>query len=337
MIRFGVAGLSFGQFHVKTLVNLEGALLTAVADPRKEISDSIAQQYNVEPFYDGIEMIESGKIDAVNICVPPSHRQALLEAAVKKGIAVFLEKPLAANTEQARLLKKISEKSQKPVMTGFSFRFHPAVVKLKELIDTELGAVLAAHGSYVFDFLPPAERWLWDTQNGGGLFNENSCHLFDLVMDLMGEPVKVKASGGSWFGRPSEEASAVSLEFREGNIASLMVGGIGSGGNHQFPTLDLYCVNGSARLIGRDHSWHEIEWSIRGESNMQRMTMDPEQLGRSRYSDSLELFIEAINGEIPVASDVDDGIRSVILAESVYDSIRNDKSVLWEDFNETGN
>lgn len=330
MIRFGVAGLSFGQFHVQTLANLPGAKVAAVADLRQDVSDRIADQYGAKPFYDGTEMVRSGEIDALTICLPPAFRGDILKAAVERELPLFVEKPWSTNVKHGEELARITAASKAPVMTGFSFRFHPAVEKLRKLIAGDLGPVLAAQGSYLFDFLPPAERWLWDPENGGGLFNENSCHLIDLVCDLMGTPKKVKASGGIWFDRPSEEAAAVSLDFSSGAVASLLVGGIGAAGNHDFPSLTLYCRNGEARLKGRNHTWQELEWVLRGEKESRRLSAEPEQLGRTRYSDSMELFIEVISQGKEVPSPVADGLLSVRMAEAIYASIRKDQSILLE-------
>lgn len=327
MIRFGVVGLSFGQFHVQTLANLPGAKVAAVADLRKDIAEQLARRYGAEPFFDGVEMVRSGKIDALTVCLPPAFRREILEVAVEKGLPIFVEKPWSTNSDHGEELARIVTTSKAPVMTGFSFRFHPAVERLRELIAGELGPVLAAQGSYLFDFLPPAERWLWDQENGGGLFNENSCHLIDLVCDLMGKPKKVKASGGIWFSRPSEEAAAVSIDFPSGAIASLLVGGIGAIGNHDYPTLTLYCRNGEARLKGRNHTWQELEWVLRGEKESRRLSAEPEQLGRTRYSDSMERFLAVIEEGREVPSTVEAGLLSVRMAEAIYASIRQDITI----------
>lgn len=329
MIRFGIAGLSFGQFHVRTIANLDGALVAAVADPRREIAEEIGANYRARVFADGEEMIRSGEIDAVTICVPPAYRRGLLEAVAETGIPAFIEKPWSTNSTEGDALAKIVASSPGPIMTGFSFRFHPVVLRLRELIDEALGRVLAAQGSYVFDFLPPAERWLWDPENGGGLFNENSCHLIDLVCDVLGQPKTVRSTGGIWFGRPSEEAAAVSVDFEGGGIASILIGGVGSKGDHDYPSLTLYCEKGHAVLQGRDHGWHQLEWSLRGQRETHRFVATPEQLGRTRYSDGLERFIRSITeGEAPPAT-VADGLRSVKFAEAIYRSIRTESTVSW--------
>ena len=325
MVKLGVAGLSFGQFHVRTIANLDGAVVAAVADPRADTAEKTAHNYDCRAFGDGAEMIRSGEIDAVTICVPPAFRRELLEAVAETDIPAFVEKPWSTNTQQGLELAKTVERLKGPIMTGFSFRFHPVVQRAKNLVVGQLGRVLAAHGSYVFDFLPPAERWLWDPENGGGLFNENSCHLIDLVCDFMGEPETVKSTGGIWFGRPSEEAAAVSVGFEGGGIASLMIGGVGSGGDHDFPSLTLYCENGQAVLRGRDHTWYELEWILRGDTETHRFAAAPEQLGRTRYTDSLERFLQSINEGGDPPSTVADGLRAVRVAESIYRSISEDK------------
>lgn len=94
---------------------------------------------------------------------------------------MLVEKPWATNLEHARHLAQICETYDAKVMVAFSFRFHPAIVKLRPLMEHELGQGWLLNGEYLFNWIPPSDSWLWDPHNGNGFFNENSGHLFDAV------------------------------------------------------------------------------------------------------------------------------------------------------------
>ena len=115
---------------------------------------------------------------------------------------MFIEKPWATNLDHAHELAELCRQNKATVMVGFSFRYHPAIVKLRSLLDNELGNGLMLNGDYVFGWMPPAENWLWDPANGNGFFNENSCHLFDAVNYLLGDPVSLSAEAISTDGAP---------------------------------------------------------------------------------------------------------------------------------------
>jgi len=326
-IRIGVIGLRFGLHHVRTLVNMEQAELVAVADSGFERAETCGRQYGVATYADGVEMMEKEQLDAVSICTSPTRREPLIDAGTSRKLALFIEKPWAADLEQAHRLAKLCRDRKALVMAGFSFRFHPAVVRLQELMSGELGEGWMLNGSYVFGWLPPADGWLWDPAKGGGFFNENSCHLFDVVCALMGEPVSVSAEGGVFAGSPSEDGCALTMRFASGGIAALTIGGIGGGGDRNYPRLEVVTTNGQARLTGREHIWEELAWSGRKASDVQRLTAPVEALGATRYTHALSHFLECVKtGKEPTAT-VEDGVRSVSVAMGVYESIRTGSRV----------
>lgn len=328
-LRFGVIGLGFGRQHVRTLANMEEVELVAVAD-RGDARlpgglEGYAAKYRAKAYRDGLEMMRNEALDAVCVCTPPAARGELIDYAVRNGVALFVEKPWAADPELARRLVDLCRPASAPVMVGFSFRYHPAIVKLRELIRGELGAPLMLNGEYVFDWRPSG--WLWDPANGNGFFNENSCHLFDGVMSLAGDPEAVSAEATNPFGMPAEHAAALALRFRGGAIAALTVGGIGARGYHDTPRLDMVASNGQARLEGRDHVWEALSWTLRGTDEVHRLNLPPEQLGATRYTEALRHFIACIRtGSAPETGPME-GLKSVALAAAVTEAARTGRRV----------
>jgi scyllo-inositol 2-dehydrogenase (NAD+) len=179
----------------------------------------------------------------------------------------------------------------------------------------------------VFDWLPPPGFWLWDAENGGGFLNENSCHLFDSVCYLLGDPISVAAEAASFKGSPSEEVAAITLSFAGGAIAALTVGCLGAGAHHDYPRLDVVTANGQAHLAGRDHIWERLTWALRGSDETQTLTAAPERLGHTRYTRAMQHFLDCVrNGQKPSAT-IEDGIRSVAIAQAVYESAHSGHKV----------
>jgi predicted dehydrogenase len=336
--RIGVIGLGFGLQHVRTLVNLPDARLVAVAD-RKPQNDvfAVAARYGVTAYEDGVEMLERETLDAVSICVGPHTREPLFAVAARKGVALFVEKPWAANVAQAQQLAELCARNPAPTMTAFSFRFHPVVARLRELLDGELGAGWLLSGEYVFGWLPAADGWLWKPEGGGGFFNENSCHLLDVVCHLLGEPVAVMAEASTPQETPSENAASVVIRFADGATASLTLGGVGAGGGafRDYPRLRIFTAGGEAELRGQDHIWTTLRWTRRGEGELRELLRDPEALGDTRYSAAFRHFFACLRrGEKPAAT-IEDGVRCVRLAMAIYESARTGQRIkLTEDGNQ---
>lgn len=266
-LRFAVVGLRFGQFLVRTLAHLDGAQLVAVADRNPDIAEGLkayAARYGAKAYRSSAELFANETLDAVVIATSPKPRATIIEDAAKSGIAMFVEKPWASNPDHAAQLAEICKRHDATVMLGFSFRFHPAIVRLRELMQGQLGEGRMLNGEYVFDYLPSADGWFWDPENGNGMFNENSCHLFDAVCYLLGKPISVMAEAAQFAGRPSEEAAAITLKFESGAIAALTVGGYGANAHWDFPRIDITTEHGQARLRGRHHMWDSLSWAPRG-------------------------------------------------------------------------
>jgi predicted dehydrogenase len=327
-LRVGVIGLKFGYFHVQTLMTMNDIELVGVADHSADMS--YVSRYGVKTYKDGLELLQKEKLDAVSICTSPKHRAPLIEYAAKNNIAIFIEKPLAATLRGARELETLCQQHSATVMLGFSFRFHPAIVRLRELMNDSLGGGWLLNGEYMFDWLPPANAWLWDKENGNGFFNENSCHLFDAVCYLLGEPVSVMAEGATRKGSPSEEIAAITLRFESGAIAALTVGALATGTFHNYPRINLLAEYGQAHLEGRDHIWESLRWATRGSSEVQQFAAPPESLNQTRYTRAFQHLADCVNNKQQPSATLRDGVRAVALAEAVYKSIRTGQKVQVE-------
>lgn len=328
-IRVGVVGLRFGRQHVRTFANMEDVELVAVADrsPKGLDLDAFAAHYGARPWRDGVAMVEQEELDAVSISTPPGGRDALIEAAARRGLPMLVEKPWATDLAHARRLADLCRRYDARVMVAFSFRFHPAIAKLQALVRGELGPGWLLNGEYIFNWSVPADSWLWDPANGNGFFNENSGHLFDAVCSLLGRPVSVMAEAINPMNAPSENAAAVTLRFASGAIAALTIGGIGTSAQKEFPRIDLITANGQARLTGSGHIWERLRWATRGDEVMRDFLAPPEALGNTRYTHAFTHFIERVRDSKPFAVGIEDGATAVALAMAVYESARTGQKV----------
>ena len=330
-LRTAVVGLGFGEHHVRTIANLTDADLVAVADFDEARRTGIASAYRCAAYADAEKMIDEMELDALSVCVSPVYREPVLRAAADRGIAVFVEKPWASNGEHASKLASVCAANPAPVMTGFSFRFHPVVRRALELVPDELGSVTLGSGAYVFNWLPAGNAWLWDPGNGGGFFNENSCHLFDVVCALAGRPVEVFGYGIRQPDRPSEKAAAVAMRFASGGAVNLTLGGIGVSGQAGYPWFELFASSGYLRLTGETHVWRRLEWASSSDGELSQLTAASEQLGRTRYSDALEHFYRCVRDRSAPKATVQDGVLMVLIADALRESFATGRPVAIPD------
>ncbi|MDO8552908.1 MAG: Gfo/Idh/MocA family oxidoreductase [bacterium] len=157
MLRVGIIGSGFGVIGLKpAFESVSGCKVIGVCEGRNEWR----------------AFLENESIDAIAIAVPPQAQYIIAKAAIKKGLHVFAEKPLAANLKQARELYALAKK--KKVITGIDFIF-PEIAewkKVKELLDKNTSGALK-HISVNWNWMSGDIRygrrtWKTSVKDGGG-------------------------------------------------------------------------------------------------------------------------------------------------------------------------
>jgi predicted dehydrogenase len=326
--RIGVVGAGFGRFLLKTVAAMDDVLLVAVADRNADELDSMARSFGIRAYRQAGEMLDKEKLDGLVIAVSPRARESVIKDAAERDIPMFVEKPWAASNSEAARLAGLCERTGARVMTGFSFRYHPAVVRLRQLLIESLGPVRILQAQYLSGWLPGPDAWLWDPANGGGFFNENSCHLFDAVNSVMGEvPASLEARGGPYRKSPSPDAAVITAVYPSGAVSSLAVGGIGVAAMRDFPRMEVWADQGQAILEGGDHIWKRLTWADRMDQAPRSLDLPPESLGTTRYTNALEHFLTGIREKQPFSTSVEEGVVAVKMAMAVEESIKCNKSI----------
>ena len=323
-LRFGVVGLGFGRCHASTIAAEEGMELVAVSDLDPESQgidlDAYAAGKGARGYRDGLRMIDEEELDAVVLAVPPRGREKLIAAAGDRGLAIFLEKPLATDDDHAvALAGLLAAYPASPVMLDFCLRHLPAVARVGALLDGPLGRPLLVNADLV---LPrdDSPAWVSDVGNGNGVVNENTCHLFDTLCLLLGEPMSVHAGGGAYRGGPLEDGVAVVLRFAGGAVATLTGGSLGVPAMGTPATLSVYAEHGQARLTGTDHMFNDLTWATADADAPTRETWPLPPRGRIS-ADALRHFAAAVRAGTAPVPGAADGARAVRVAMAVRVSL----------------
>ena len=141
-IRIAVVGLGYwGPNLVRNLHELPGAELTTVCDMRQEALDAISRRYPAVATTTSFdEVVADPDIDAIAIATPVSTHYPLASAALDAGKHVFIEKPLAASSQEANDLLERAAERELVLMPGHTFLYSPPVNTIRDLIESgELG------------------------------------------------------------------------------------------------------------------------------------------------------------------------------------------------------
>ena len=144
MITVGVIGAGYwGPNLVRNFATLPQCQLKVVCDQDRQVLDRLRPLYpQLYLSLDWREVLSWPEIQAVVIASPTSTHYEMALEALKKGKDVFVEKPLASTVAEAEKLSAEAERRDRILMVGHLMLFHPALARLKELIDQgELGEI----------------------------------------------------------------------------------------------------------------------------------------------------------------------------------------------------
>ena len=218
MIKVGVIGYGYwGPNLVRNFMEAPGSTVVAVCDLRGERLVQLKIRYpTIHTSSDCHSLFKNPDLDAIVIATPVSSHFDLAMAALKAGKHVLVEKPLAANSDQATRLIDEAARRQKVLMVDHTFVYTGAVRKIRELITSNaLGDI------YYYDAV----------RVNLGLFQHDVNVIWDLaihdlsVMDyvLPTKATAVSATGISHIPGQPENVAYITLFFDEPQIAHVHV------------------------------------------------------------------------------------------------------------------
>jgi len=212
----GVVGLGYwGPNLLKSLSRIPQVRLKYAYDVDKAKWGKLANVYPETRFAENFELLLSDdELDAVVIASPAPTHAALAQQALLANKDVFVEKPLALSTADAEQLVKLAADGNRVLMVGHLLEYHPAVTRLKEIIDSgELGEIFYAYTHRLnLGIIRRNENALWSL----------GPHDLSIIMRLLDqEPVEVQASGQGYLDEAVEDVVFGTLRFAGGRIAHL--------------------------------------------------------------------------------------------------------------------
>jgi predicted dehydrogenase len=123
----------WGRNLVRNFHDLQS--LGAVCDASQEVMDGLRSQYpDCRYVFSYRDILQDASIRAVAVATPAETHAALVREALLAGKDVFVEKPLCLSVTEGRDLVALAAERQRVLMVGHLLWYHPAVLKLKELV-----------------------------------------------------------------------------------------------------------------------------------------------------------------------------------------------------------
>ena len=205
VIGAGMAGRTHANAwrQVGTVFGSEGIppiRLAAICDSYEPFARSARDSYGYErAVTDWHDIVDADDIDVVSVVVSNALHRQVAEDLVRAGKHVLCEKPLSDSLENARAMAELEANSQVVTGVGFSYRRHPSVAAIAELVrQGRLGDVTTFSGRYwcgygVDPTVPMA--WRYRGPQGSGALGDLGSHIIDVAEFVCG-PIRSVRGGG---------------------------------------------------------------------------------------------------------------------------------------------
>jgi len=222
--RLGFLGTGWiGLNRMKALLEKGICSASGVCDTLPENASRAKEAADGAVVYDTLEEMLEATPDGIVIATPSAlhYEQCLL--ALKRGVPVFCQKPLARTAAESREIIDTARKKDKLLSIDLSYRYTHGMQQIEQLVRSgELGEVYAAdltfHNAY-----GPDKAWFYSPRlSGGGCIIDLGIHLVDLAMWMMEFPdVKNVSSFLTSGGKVIYDPSATSEDFASAQIETL--------------------------------------------------------------------------------------------------------------------
>ena len=345
-VRFGIIGMgNMGTAHSKNFLNgeIKEMRITAVADivPEKlewaKENLPWANRYN-----SATELMESGDVDAVIICVPHYFHPPLVIEALKNNLHVVSEKPAGVYTKQVREMNEFAAKSDKTFAMMFNQRTNCVYRKIKEIVDSKEYGEIHRVSWLITDWYRTQAyynsggwRATWVGEGGGVLLNQCP-HQLDLWQWICGMPSKIRAfcHEGKWHDIEVEDDVTIYAEYPNGATGVFVTTtGDFPGSNRLEITMDkakLVCEGGEKiTLIALDEAVsHNIANCDKGFTRIETHEVEIETDGKNeQHSGVLNAFAAHIIHGTPLIAGGEEGIRGLSISNAAHLSSWTNNSV----------
>lgn len=213
-----IAVIGAGYWGKNLIRNFDAlGVLAAICDTKREAREEFEKMYPHVRVVDSFRhVLDEPAIEAVAVASPAEMHYRMVKEGLLSDKHVFVEKPLALHEEEGIELHELAEERKRILMVGHLLQYHPAVVKLKQLVsEGELGKIQYIYSNRLnLGKIRQEENILWSF----------APHDISVILALTGEmPDRVSCVGANYLHRQVADVTLSNLSFPSGIRAHIFV------------------------------------------------------------------------------------------------------------------
>lgn len=315
----GIIGLGYWGKNILRNFN-EFGVVCAACDSNPEVIKTRKKEFpgiNYTLYFKDI--LRDSRVKAVVISTPAATHYELAKKSLNAGKDIFVEKPLALNFNHGKELVGLAREKRKILMVGHILQYHPAIIKLKELIRKgKLGRIQYIYSNRLnIGKLRKEENILWSF----------APHDISTILMLMGgTPVGVGCFGRGHLNEGIYDTTLTTLEFRNKVKAHIFVSWL-----HPFKEQKLIVVGSKVMAVFDDLSEeklflypHKIEWRDGKVPIAHKAKCNSVKIEKKEpLKEEAKHFIECVFNRKTPKTDGKEGLEVLRVLESAEESLRN--------------
>ena len=248
----------WGTNHIKTLKGL-GAL-AGIVESREERREELKSLFPEANLYHSVREVPLADYDGFTVATPAETHFDVGSYLLEAGKPVLIEKPIALNTADAGKLKEIADRKHVNLMVGHVLLFHPAIIRIKELIDSgKIGKLEYIYSNRLnLGTVRTEENILWS-------FAPHDISIFEYFIGA--NPVEVVSRGGAFLQPEIHDTTMTTLTYPNNVVGHIFVSWL-----HPFKEHRMVIIGSKGMISFEDSSQEKdilfyekgIDW-IQGE------------------------------------------------------------------------
>jgi UDP-2-acetamido-3-amino-2,3-dideoxy-glucuronate N-acetyltransferase len=315
-----VAVVGVGYWGKNLVRNFQGlGALGALCDPEQSVQADYKSKYPEVTFYRNYrDVLTDPKITAVALATPAVTHYELAKAALDAGKDVFVEKPLAVDVKHGEELVRLAEAKGKVLMVGHILQYHPAILKLAQLIrEGLLGKINYVYSNRLnIGKIRTEENILWSF----------APHDISVILGLLNEmPRKVSCQGSAYLSQGVYDVTLSHFEFPSGVQAHIFVSWL-----HPVKEQRLVVVGSEKMAVFDDTAEHKlllyphkVEWRNRIPSAVKADAEVVELENREPLRAECQHFLDSSEFRTSPVSDGLEGLRVLRVLDACQRSLTN--------------
>ena len=308
-----IGGGRWGQNHIKTLFQM--GCLGGIVESNAQRLEELLGLYPVKGF-SNLEQAIAATFDGYVVATPAPTHHSVAKKILEKGLNVLVEKPMTLSSETSKELVDIAAKNDARLMVGHVLLFHPAIKKIKELIDN--GKI-----GYLY-YIYSTRLNLGTVRTEENVFWSFAPHDISVLDYLVGHPaIQIESKGSKFLQKDVYDYTMTQLTYPDNVQAHIFVSWL-----HPFKEQRLVVIGSKGMITFEDSSAEkEIKFYDKHiefvENNPVKVENPTEIIAYDKkqpLAEELLYFIEHLDSKIEVA-DGQSGMEVVKVLEKAQELI----------------